>query len=559
MNDLSNLFNNISNVFNINTTKETYLNPFTAPNYSTNFKELNNNDDNFTSKNIEEEVTKTIQANSASSSSDKTATANAILRKLKELSGDDISSTEFLQNFNATISKIDDPVLQNTLRKQLTSDISNLNDEKLEKLYNNQDARKQWGEIAYESSLAKLKENSSDLNNRLEKLVDSGDQKSANQFVTEAKKEFGSIENLNELFKDAGIKYKITGTDDKYKIERSTESSTSTKVEDKKVKDGDVYRENLDTWNKNAEYINNLDTSKFKDKDKKANAQKEISELANLSKDDIKADKYTDEELKKKFELLTKAYKHNLETGELSKAELEQARMNLIELAHANEKDDIDAWRSAEKKNPKENPDYTGTFSDEISKLNTIASLRDKGIRENLIEPGLKSVSKALGHTDANGNGDIKKATGGEDSELNKLLEAVRNPAPQKTEDPETTKLSFKDLKSISYNEKTSELEFKGDKEYSIKLNEFLRGLSSGSIKAKDAEGKLSELEIDSEKTKISLDGNNYNLEISSKDGKKFNFTINKEALTDEIVKEATNDKTMTVEKFIKSIQQSNQ
>ena len=52
MNDLSNLFNNISNVFNISTTKETYLNPFTASNYSANFKKLDNDDDSFTSKNL---------------------------------------------------------------------------------------------------------------------------------------------------------------------------------------------------------------------------------------------------------------------------------------------------------------------------------------------------------------------------------------------------------------------------------------------------------------------------------------------------------------------------
>lgn len=550
---LSNLLNSISNVFN--TTKETYLNPFTASDYGTNFKELNNEDDEFTTGDIEQQVTETIKANI--SKSDKTAAANAILARLKGLSGDDISSLGFLKNFNATISAINDPAIQNSLRQQLATEISSLNDAKLQELYESQDARKQWGEIAYESSLAKLKENSSALNNELNTLVNSNNQNDIKEFVTEAKKEFGSIANLNELFKDAGIQYEITGTDGKYKIERSTESSQSTKVADKQGKDADAYRKKLDTWEENAKYINNLDTSDFKDKDKKADAQKEISALAKLSTNDITPDKYTDKELKEKFDLLTKAYKHNLDTGEFSKAELEQARMNLVRLAHANEKNDLEAWRTAEKQNPKENPDYKSTFSDEMSKLNTIAFLRNEGIRENLIEPGLKAASKALAHTDASGNGDIQKATGGEGSELNTLLKAVRNPAPQKTEDPTITEL--KNLTSIIYNEDASELEFKDDnKKYTSKLNEFLLGLSSGSIKVADDTGELSELKIDPKTTKITLDGNNYNIEISPKNGNKLNFTINKDALTDEIVKEASNGTITTVEEFIETIQSRN-
>ena len=356
MNELSNLFNNISNVFNFNTAKETYLNPFTANDYRNDFKGLNNDDDKFTSDAIKEKVSDTIKTNS--SKTDKDAAATAILAKLKELSGSDISSSEFLQNFNASIAEIKDPGLQNALRKQLTTDINRLSEEKLKKLYESQDTRKQWGEIAYESSLAKLKEESASVNNKLNKLVSSGNQKDINDFVSELKKEFGNVENFNELLNDAGIKYKITGSEANYKIERNTgENSTENKIEDKKVKDGKAYRDSLDTWDKNAEYINNLDTSEFKDKDKKAAADKEISELANLTGDGIQAGKYTDAEIKEKFDLLTKAYKYNLETGEFSKAELERARMNLISLAHENEKDNLAKWRTAEKKDAKANPD----------------------------------------------------------------------------------------------------------------------------------------------------------------------------------------------------------
>ncbi|MFM7458862.1 MAG: hypothetical protein ACKO3R_09445 [bacterium] len=421
MTDLHILLKTIGNALKIDTTKETHLNPFTASKYSTDFKGLNNADDKFTTDDIEKQVKETINANS--SNSDKTAAAKAILDKLKELSGNDISSADFLTNFNATISATNDPAIQNSLRKKLATEISSLNDADLTKLYESLDARKQWGEIAYEGSLAKLQENSSDLNNRLNDLVYSNNQQDIQKFATEAKKEFGSIDNLNELFKDAGIKYKITKTDGKYKIERSTKNSKSTEVADKQVKDADAYRNKLDTWEKNAEYINNLDIDDFKDQEKKANAKKEISALANLSKNDITPDKYTDEDLKEKFDLLTKAYKHNLETGEFSKAELDQARMNLVRLAHANEKNNLEAWRTAENKDPQNNPDYKSTFSDEISKLNTIAFLRN----QDSIESSLKTASKALGHTDDQGIGDIKKATGGEGSELNKLLEAVRN------------------------------------------------------------------------------------------------------------------------------------
>ena len=131
----------------------------------------------------------------------------------------------------------------------------------------------------------------------------------------------------------------------------------------------------------------------------------------------------------------------------------------------------------------------------------------------------------------------------------------------QKTEDPEIKQLNTQNLNEINYGSEKAELKFKfGDnQEYSTKINEFLKGLADGSITVTDSKGNLSEIDIDKEKTQISEDGNNYKITISSKDGKDVSFTINKDAFTDDIVREASGGTYKTVAQFIEAIKNKNE
>ena len=162
----------------------------------------------------------------------------------------------------------------------------------------------------------------------------------------------------------------------------------------------------------------------------KKKLKKKITELAKYKNSET----YTKEALEENLDLLTKAYKRNLDTGEFSMAELDRARMNLIGKVHEAEKPAIDAYhkKHAEKT---DKPRYESEFSDKISKLNTIAFLQSKSLRDNGIIPRLANDARANGqliHTKTGTQedkdlNDIKSATGDIDSALSELIEKSRN------------------------------------------------------------------------------------------------------------------------------------
>ena len=173
----------------------------------------------------------------------------------------------------------------------------------------------------------------------------------------------------------------------------------------------------LDTWEKNAEFIKSLKTEEFKTEAGKKEAKEKIAELAKYNNPKT----YTEKELKENLDFLTKAYKHSLDTGEFSMAELDRARMNLIGKVHKAGKTDGSY--------------YGSEFSDKISKLNTIAFLQSKSLRDNGIIPRLANDARANGQLTHTKTGtqedkdlnDIKSATGGIDSALSELIEKSRN------------------------------------------------------------------------------------------------------------------------------------
>ena len=320
----------------------------------------------------------------------------------------------------------------------------------------------------------KLKTQNTTISSELESLSKldpkkAEDKKKIDSFITNIKKDFGDIAKFNELLNDANIKYKVDGNEKEgYSIKSSDPNNKASATDPKSTKA--IQKDTLDTWEKNAEFIKSLDTSKFKTEAGKKEAQEKIKELAK----DGNNKTYTKEELKENLDFLTKAYKHNLDTGEFSRAELDRARMNLIDKTHAADKPAIDEYRN-KYAGKTDKPRYESEFSDKISKLNTIAFLQNKGLRENKIVPGLEDAAKA------NGYSDIKSATGGEDSALSELINKSRDWKPKEVEIKEkvsSTKLN--QLNSASYNRDKDTISLSGkdsSNAATTKLSNFIVGL----------------------------------------------------------------------------------
>ena len=442
-----------------------------------------------------------------------------------------ITSKEFLQNFNALVSQVkDDPTLVNELRKRLVTDFVTLADEQLVP-----DARKEWYEISYENSLDKLKTQNATISSELESLskldpTKSEDKKKIDSFITSIKKDFGDIAKFNELLNDAGIKYKIDGHEENGYSIKSTAPNT-TAIDPKSIKA--IQMETLNDWEKNAEFINNLDTGKFKTADGNKDARIKIKELAEGNKP------YTKGELKENLDFLTEAYKYNLDTGEFSKADLDRARMNLIDKIHQAEKPAIKQYCNQAKYNDKLR--YESEFSDGISKLNTIAFLQNRDLRENAIIPRLEKAAEA------NGYGDIKSATGGENSALAELIDKSCNWEPKEPEAPEEiSNIKLNQLSSASYNSDQNTISFSdgslnaGD----IGLGEFLAGLLADEIKLTDSNGKIIKIENAKDKVTLTRDDDKKEIEIEIDNGsgseQKIVFGIPLDQLTDEFVKNYT-------------------
>jgi hypothetical protein len=426
--DLSNLFTQITASFTGNSSVK-MPSPFSASKEDLNFadyRDLNNNKDEYINKEQQEKMQGLLNTAKKEAGADKEKQASELYKELLALKGTDgksyeLNSKEFLQNFNALVSQVkDDPALVNELRKKLVTEFGKLTDEQRKLV---PDARKEWYEISYESSLDKLKTQNTTISAELEDLSKldpkkANDKKKINAFITDIKKDFGDVARFNELLNDAGIKYNIDSSLEKGYSIKSTDTNKTSAMDPKSPKA--IQKETLEIWEKNAEFIKSLDTSEFKTEERKTAAQKKIEELAEGKTN------YSKEELKANLDLLTKAYKYNLDTGEFSKAELDQARMNLIGKVHGADRTARTEYDNKDK-GKTDKPHYESEFSDRISKLNTIAFLRNKGLRDKGIVPGLKNAAKA------NSYSDIKSATGGEDSALSELIEKSRNWKPKGT------------------------------------------------------------------------------------------------------------------------------
>ena len=507
---------------------------------SADYRDLNNDTDEYVNKEQQKKMQNLLTNVKNETGADKEKQASDLYQGLLALKGNGekyaINSKEFLQNFNALISQVkDDPALVNKLRKSLVNDFGRLTDEKRNLAPN---ARKEWYEMSYESSLDKLKEQGSTISSELEKLSKldpkkAEDKKKIDAFITNIKKDFGDVAKFNELLNDAGIKYKIDGSEEKgYSIKSSDPNNKTSAIDPKSTKA--VQKNTLDTWEKNAEFIKSLDTSEFKTENGKQEAQKKIQELANLSDEGNKT--YTKQGLKDRLDLLTKAYKHNLETGEFSKAELDQARFNLIGKVHEAEKPAIEEYRQ-KYTGKTDKPHYESEFSDRISKLNTIAFLRNKGLRDNEIVPRLEKAAEA------NGYSGIKAATGGEDSALSELIEKSKNWTPKEPEAPEKiSAVKLNQLSSAKYNGDKDTISFSGKdgNTASVKLGNFIEGLLANEIKLTDSEGNI--IKIEDAKDKVTLTENKkkkeIKVEIDDGSGQKIAFGIPLNEITDKLAQE---------------------
>jgi hypothetical protein len=563
--DLSNLFTQITAPFNANSSIKVPETSFAASKENltfANYRNLNNDDDKYVNdeqqkKKMQELLDKTRNDNEANGA-DKEKIASELYGGLKKLkdptdtkdSGYAINSKEFLQNFNALTNQIkDDPTLINELRKTLVTEFGKLTDEQRKLV---PDARKEWYEISYENSLDKLKAQGSNISSELENLSKldpkkAGDKKEINDFIDKVKEDFGDVAKFNELLRDAGIKYEIDDSHKEgYSVKTTDPNSKTSAVDPKSTKA--IQKGILDTWEKNAEFIQSLDTSKFKTDAGKKEAQEKITELAQDTKgSEVTGTKtYSTEdikELQENLDFLTKAYKYNLDTGEFSKAELDRARMNLIGKVHEADKPAIAEYREKHTgKTDKGKPHhYESEFSDGISKLNTIAFLQDKGLHKDVVIPRLKSAAEA------NGYSDIKSATGDEDSALSELIEKSRN---WKSKEPEAAEkvsnIKLNELSSGTYdkNNKTISFSNKDDESASasIGLGNFLKSLLANEIKLTDDKDNVINIKDAKDKVTLTKDKENkeVKVEIDNDGGQKIIFGIPLDELTDEFVKNYT-------------------
>ena len=540
--DLPNLFTQIITPFTGGSPLKLPESPFKASaeelNF-TNYQTLNNDDDDdeYVIDAQQEKMQDLVEKAKNKMGTDKEDIAGDLYEGLLGLEGTNdqkynITSKEFLQNFNALVSQVkDDPTLVNELRKRLVTEFGKLADEQLVP-----DARKEWYEISYENSLDKLKTQNATISSELESLskldpTKSEDKIKIDSFITSIKKDFGDIAKFNELLNDAGIKYKIDGHEENGYSIKSTAPNT-TAIDPKSIKA--IQMETLNDWEKNAEFINNLDTSKFKTADGNKDARIKIKELAEGNKP------YTKGELKENLDFLTEAYKYNLDTGEFSKADLDRARMNLIDKIHQAEKPAIEEYRR-KYTGKTDKPHYESEFSDGISKLNTIAFLQNRDLRENAIIPRLEKAAEA------NGYGDIKSATGGENSALAELIDKSCNWEPKEPEAPEEiSNIKLNQLSSASYNSDQNTISFSdgslnaGD----IGLGEFLAGLLADEIKLTDSDGKIIKTEDAKYKVTLTEDEGeekiNVEIDNGSDSGQKIVFGIPLDQLTDEFVQNYT-------------------
>jgi hypothetical protein len=548
--DLTNLFTQIITPFTGDSSLKLPENPFSASKDKLNFadyRNLNNDTDKYVSAEQQKIMQGLLDTAKKEAGADKEKQASDLYQGLLALKGNGekyaINSKEFLQNFNALINQVkDDPTLVNELRKSLVTNFGKLSDE--QRNLNNKDAKNEWYEISYESSLDKLKTLDTTISSKLEDLSKldpkkEADKKKVDSFITSINKDFGDVAKFNELLNDAGIKYKIDGSLEKGYSIKSTDTNKTSAMDPKSTKA--IQKETLEIWEKNAEFINNLDTSKFKinkkdfefktDNGKKA-AQNKITELAQYNNSET----YTKEALEENLDLLTKAYKRNLDTGEFSMAELDRARMNLIGKVHKAGKTDKSY--------------YGSEFSDKISKLNTIAFLQSESLRDNAIIPRLANDARANGHINPTTGkqkdddlNDIKSATGGERSDLWKLINKSSQPKKPEAAEKIST-IELKQLKAANYNPENKVISFTGkdSSTANIQLGDFLTSLLANEIKLTDSQGNIIKIEDARKNVKLTKDGdNNIKVTINNSNGnsnspQEIVFNIPKNELNDKFL-----------------------
>jgi hypothetical protein len=547
--DLSNLFRQITAPPAGNSSLKLPETPFTTSTENLTFadyKTLNNNEDKYVNEAQQKKMQDLLAQVKSRTGIDKGIQASELYKELLALTGTDgksyeLNSKNFLQNFNALVSQVkDDPALVNELRKKLVTEFGELTDQQRNLAPN---ARQEWNEISYESSLDKLKTQGSTISSELKKLSKLNpktpeDKEKIDAFITNIKKDFGDVARFNELLNDAGIKYKIDSSEKEgYSIKSSDPNNKTSAIDPKSTKA--VQRNTLDTWEKNAEFIKSLDTSEFKTEEGRRAAQKKIEEIAEGKTN------YSKEELKANLDLLTKAYKYNLDTGEFSKAELDQARMNLIGKVHSADGTAITKYRD-KYRGKTDKPHYESEFSDRISKLNTIAFLRNKGLRDKGIVPGLKNAAEA------NSYSDIKSATGGEDSALSELIEKSRNWKPKEAAAAaeKISDIKLNQLSSAAYSPDKENISFSGKDSSvtgSIGLGKFIKDLLGNEIKLTDAKGNIIKIEDAKDKVTFTKDnaGKEITVKIDNGSEQKIVFGIPLNELTDEFVQKYTSYKTV--------------
>jgi hypothetical protein len=210
--------------------------------------------------------------------------------------------------------------------------------------------------------------------------------------------------------------------------------------------------------------------------------------------------------------------------------------MNLIGKVHEAEKPAIEEYRK-QYTGKTDKPPYESEFSDGISKLNTIAFLQNKGLRDNEIVPRLESAAKA------NGYSDIKSATGGEDSALSELIEKSRN---WKSKEPEAAEkvsdIKPNELSKANYSRDKATISFSGKdgNTASVKLSNFIQGLLGDEIKLTDDKGNV--INIKDAKNKVTLtedkEKKEINVEIDNGGGEKIVFGIPLNEITDKLATE---------------------
>lgn len=415
-------------------------------------KRLKNDDDDFVNEKTRDDFQKFLAEFLAGENSEiQNLNVKSIAKKLNERINEFLKSKgvhkgtkDWFKNYNAAISHVKNsgltgagPELSNALRAEAVKELSTLEPDALRTPRDlSKIANTAWGEaaeIVYEHAGDKVRENKEKLSKGLESLKeeigDEGTDKN-HKTIKSIVDNFGTVENFNKLLKENGINYQIIEKDGKYTVAESN-SYNSSEVEDKEGAN-EGYRTNLDSWNQNSGELNNINLDDF---DKQA-AKKLLQEYGDIYR--LENHDYGEISLEKGQELLetlNKANMYHLKNSDspFTSEKLNRARRHIIKQIH-----------DAESKARTEDPEYrrSESLNNAIMKINTLHHLKTKEGQQRIID-GLNQAAKATGHKD------YKAATGGDDSEISKLIETINNRPTLSEYDSVTNTVSKAEIEKI--------------------------------------------------------------------------------------------------------------